>query len=371
MPKSQTFKNMHPITPHLELTEDVTETRPVREGFKIGDVTVDPPCILAPMEGITDRMFRGLIRSLGGCGLTVTEFVSSEAMTRHVRQAWKMAELDPLERPVSIQIYGRNTDRMAEAARYCIDLGADIVDINLGCPSKSVTSGCSGSALMREPELAYEIFCAVQEATSRPFTVKMRTGWCQDSRNAPEIASLAEKAGAQMVAVHGRTRMDMYKNTADWTFINEVVKAVSIPVVVNGDILTIQDAHRALELSGAQGVMVGRGIMRNPWLLLQISQSLKGIKPFVPTLSDRHEILTRYLKMRAMVSEKEHVQLGRMKKVITYFTKGLPSGAKLRKSLHQSSSVSEILHMISVYFQSLILQERQDAFCQVHPEYKS
>ena len=347
--------------------------------FHLDQILIDPPCVLAPMEGITDRDFRRLIRGLGGCGLTVTEFVSSEAMTRSVAKAWRMAEIDPDEHPVSIQIYGRDPQRMADAARYCVDLGADNVDINCGCPSKAVTSGCAGSALMREPRLAYDIYRAVADALKPhgvPFTVKMRTGWDSESRNAPEVAKMAVDAGAQMIAVHGRTRCDMYKNHADWTFVGEVKQSIPVPVLVNGDILTVEDAHEALRQSGADGVMVGRGILRNPWLLRQISQSLAGEEVQEPELEDRQCVLLEYFAHLEELggnfvgddAKREQVALGRIKKICGYFTKGLPYGGRLRQRLFHSKRVAESREIVVEYFQLLQEHRVRDAFLQVHDE---
>lgn len=341
-------------------------------------IRIDPPCILAPMEGITDRDFRRMIRGLGGCGLTVTEFVSSEAMTRSVAKAWRMAEIDPDEHPVSIQIYGRDPSRMADAARYCIDLGADLVDINCGCPSKSVTSGCAGSALMREPDRAEEVFRAVSRAVEPhgvPFTVKMRTGWDSESRNAPDFARRAAEAGAAMVAVHGRTRCDMYRNRSDWEFIGEVKRAVNVPVIANGDILTVEGAREALRLSGADGVMVGRGILRNPWLIRQIADSLAGREVTEPTLADRRDALLEYLDtlgelphFRGDDARRDSVVLGRIKKVAGYFTRGLPYGTRLRERIFHSESVGDARRLVKEYFAMLAARAVHNAFRAVHDE---
>lgn len=342
-------------------------------GFHIGPIGalhIAPPCVLAPMEGITDRSFRRMIRGLGGCGLTVTEFVSSEAMTRDVRRAWQMAEVDADEHPVSIQIYGRDPERMARAARCCEELGADCVDINLGCPSKKVTSGCSGAALMREPELASTIFDAVCAALGVPFSVKMRLGWDDGSRNAPEIARRAEAAGAGMLVVHGRTRSQLYRGSADWRAIGAVKRAVGIPVVANGDILTVAGARRALAESGADGVMVGRGVLRNPWLLRQIAESLDGATtPFEPSFDDRRRILFEYFdRMAAESGGNRRWTMGRIKKVATYFTAGLPHGARLRCAIHRSQSLDQARAIVERYFALLAAHRLRDAFCELHDE---
>ena len=354
--------------------------------FTAGPHVIDPPVVLAPMEGVTDRAFRTLVRGLGGCGLTVTEFVSSEGLTREVESAWKMAELDPDEHPVSIQIYGRCPERMAAAARHCEALGADLVDINLGCPSKRVVSGCAGSALMREVSVARDIFQAVSEAITVPMTVKMRLGWDYDSVNAPEVAALAVEHGAQMVAVHGRTRTQAYKGHARWDLIRHVRDAVTVPLLVNGDIVCPDSARRALEASGADGVMVGRGVMGDPWTLRRIADALAGV-PFVePTLEERRDVLLEFIdrmervggyrtpdgggahgdgspgaggQARGAVAPAvlDGRSLVRLKKVVTYFSKGLYNAGRLRDEIQRAGSLDDARVLVRQFFAALIDDE--------------
>ena len=336
--------------------------------LQIDALTIEPATILAPMEGITDRAFRRMIRTLGGCGLTVTEFVSSDQLAKQNRRAWQMAELDSDAHPVSIQIYGRDPENMARAAAYCADLGADIVDLNLGCPSKAVTGGCSGSALMREPALARAMFAAVRAAVSLPMTVKMRLGWDRERLNAPEIARIAEGEGAAMVTVHGRTRMEMYRGAADWRAIAAVREAVEIPLVVNGDILTVEDAVTALDQSGADGVMVGRGALRDPWILRRIGDHLAGRAPYAPSLATREAHLLTYFDYIAAEAKSERRACGRMKKVTGYFTRGLPYGAAVRDRIFHSFSVDAICDAVRAYFAQLAEEGIDDGFARVHDD---
>ncbi len=320
-------------------------------GFRIDHIAIDPPVALAPMEGVTDRAFRTLVRGLGGCGLTVTEFVSSEALTRDVEDAWRMAELDPSEHPVSIQIYGRDPERMAQAARHCQALGADIVDINLGCPSKRVTSGCAGSALMREPELAHDLFVAVREAITVPMSVKMRLGWDHDRYTAPEIAADAVACGASMIAVHGRTKSDLYKGRSQWEQVRHVVDAVPVPVLVNGDIVDPDTARAALHASGAAGVMVGRGVMADPWALARISADLHGTAFVEPTLAERLRLLDDYVARVDADGGPRATRrtLGKLKRVLSYFSKGMPNAAKLRRAMNSSQSIDEARALLAAF----------------------
>jgi tRNA-dihydrouridine synthase B len=318
--------------------------------FYIEHIKVDPPVVLAPMEGVTDRPFRTLVRSLGGCGLAVTEFISSEAMTRDVGKAWQMAELDPNEHPVSIQIYGRDPARMADAARHCQALGADIVDINLGCPSKTVVSGCAGSALMKEPELSKEIFDAVSEAITIPMTVKMRLGWDHHSINAPELAYQAARSGAKMVTVHGRTRSDQYKGRARWDLIRHVKDAIDVPLLVNGDIRCPDSALRALEQSGADGVMVGRGVMTDPWTLRHIASALSGDPYPGPTLTERRLAIQGYLDRLEHDGLLDTRTLIRIKQVVGYFSKGLSGASVLRRQVQLARDFSHIRTLVDQFF---------------------
>lgn len=335
-------------------------------GLNIGPVALAHRTALAPMESITDLAFRRMIRSFGGCGLTVTEFISSAQLDKRNPKAWAKSALDPDEHPVSIQIYGRDPQQMANAAAFCEQLGADIVDLNLGCPSKSVTSGCAGSALMRDPTLSGEIFSAVSAALSIPFTVKMRLGWCERTLNAIDIARRAEGAGAAMVAVHGRTRMQMYKGVADWDAVHPIKAALSVPVLVNGDILTVEDALLALERSGADGVMVGRGTMRDPWLLRRISDVLAGREPTTPSFADRRDVLLRYFERMHRETPADRRALGRMKKITGYFTRGLPYGAELRQAIYHSHEIPAVYDAVQRYFGRLESEALSESFSRVH-----
>lgn len=307
------------------------------------------------MEGITDRTFRRLIRQIGGCGLVVTEFISSENLTRKVRKAQMMADVVEDEHPVAIQIYGRRPEKMAEAAEICEELGADIIDINMGCPSKAVTGKCSGVALMREPKLAREIVAAVRSALSptTPLTVKMRLGWDHNSINAPEIAHMAQEEGVAMVAVHGRTRKDGYRGSADWARIHDVRERVHIPLFVNGDILTIDDAYEAMKRSGADGVMIGRGALRNPWIFHQLSQSFQGKAVIQPSLETRRQELLGYYSIIEEQISITKGALGKMKKVAGYFTSGIFEGEKVRKAIQHAMTIPEARDAVNRYFDHL------------------
>lgn len=330
--------------------------------LQIGNVVIDPPVVLAPMEGVTDRPFRTLVRSLGGCGLAVTEFISSEALTREVDDAWRMAELDPSEHPVSIQIYGRDPERMAQAARQCQALGADLIDINLGCPSKRVTSGCAGSALLREPGQIREILEAVHEAITVPLTVKMRLGWDHDHYQAPEVAAMAVDIGAKMIAVHGRTKSDGYKNDARWDLVRRVREAVAVPLLVNGDIVDTQTARAALEASGADGVMVGRAVMSDPWSLARIAAGLSETPFHEPSLLDRRDALLAFVDRSAAVPMQPRQvsrAVARLRNVIGYFSRGLYGAARLRASLHEVHDLVAARVVVEAFFAAALAHQEE------------
>src|SRR5579872_4538689 len=242
--------------------------------ISIGPIRLDDPVILAPMSGVTDMPFRRLVKR-HGAGLVVSEMIASQAMIRESRQSLTMAANCPEEQPMAVQLAGCEPEVMAEAAKLNADRGAALIDINFGCPVKKVVNGHAGSALMRDECHAARILEATVKAVDLPVTLKMRTGWDDKNRNAPRLAKIAESCGIRMITVHGRTRCQMFAGTADWGFIREVKEAVSIPVVVNGDIATLDDAREALALSHADGVMVGRGAYGRPWFVRQVIHFLK------------------------------------------------------------------------------------------------
>lgn len=325
--------------------------------FKIRHLEIAPATVLAPMEAITDAPFRALIRSLGGCGLVVTEFISAKQLSLQTSRALELVNIEHDLHPVSVQIYGRDPAIMAESARYCEGLGADLLDINMGCPSKSVTSGCAGVALMREPKLAIEIVKAVRKAIQIPLTVKMRLGWDHKSRNAVELARSFQAEGVEAITIHGRTREDLYKGHADWPRIGEVKAAVGIPVIGNGDICTVQDALEVFRIAGVDGVMAGRGVVKNPWLLLQIGQTLRGEPVYHPTLRQRRDHLLDYYALIQRQIPGHHA-LGKMKKVTGLFTDGLSFTADLRRTVLHAQTIPEAEAAVIAFFDALETLER-------------
>ena len=285
--------------------------------------------------------------------MTATEFIASEGLKRGVGKMHEMAQFDADESPISIQIYGRRPEVMAEAAKIVQDMGPSIVDINMGCPSKKVCAHSGGSALMKDPELARDIIRAVREAITIPLTVKMRSGFDHTQRNADEIAWIAQEEGAEAITIHWRTRSDLYGGERMVDKIRQTKDKLSIPVIGNGDVIDIPSAMRMFEETGCDGVMVGRGAIRNPWSLLQISQHLRGEEVTQITAADRRRVLLGYLEALNGRFRSERGTLGRFKKISNYFTKGLPYGGDVRTLVLRSQTIEEAVEHLEIYFERL------------------
>ena len=344
--------------------------------MRIGEVALESPLVVAPMAGMTDTAFRRLVKRHGGCGLVVTEMVSSEGLVRGIDRTLEYAEYTEAERPVSIQIFGGDPDRMADAARIVEGMGANIVDVNMGCPVPKIAKHQAGCSLMREPEHAARIIAAMVKAVRIPVTVKMRKGWDDKEINAADVARRVEGAGAAAITIHGRTAKQSYSGSADWDFVANVANALSIPVFGSGDCVEPEQVVERLR-QGVSGVYVGRGVLRNPWILAQAQDLLDGRPARQVSLEERGQFLLDYIEMlqNERVHEPEgfrHVAPGagseasshalptasrhdrwvinKLRALCSWYTKGLEGGAGLRTAINSAQSLAELRAIVEDFF---------------------
>lgn len=318
--------------------------------IKIDNITLQDNVLLAPMSGVTDLPFRRLVKSFGA-SLVISEMIASRAMILQTRESLKKCQKDDTHYPMSVQLAGCEPDVMAEAAKLNEDMGADIIDINFGCPVKKVVNGFAGSALMKDEDLATKIMEAVVKAVKIPVTMKMRLGWNYENLNAPSLAKKAENAGIKMLTVHGRTRCQMYNGNANWELISKTKEAVKIPIIANGDIKNSADAKKALELSKADGVMVGRACYGKPWLINQINQELKGeAVNAVPALVEQQKIILKHFdEMIDHYGEQVAIPLAR--KHIGWYSGGLKNSSEFRAKVNITQGAENVRNLIKDFYE--------------------
>lgn len=339
--------------------------------MKVGSIELPSPFVVAPMAGMTDTAFRRLVKRHGGCGLVVTEMVSSEGLVRGIDRTLEYAEYTEEERPISIQIFGGDPVKMAAAARVVQDMGADIVDINMGCPVPKIAKHNAGCSLMREPDHAARVVEAMVEAVTIPVTVKMRAGWTDKDRNAPVLARKVQDAGASAITIHGRTAEQSYTGFADWDLVGEVASDLQIPVFGSGDCIEPEQIVERMK-SGVEGVLVGRGVLRNPWILAQAADLVAGRTPRTVTMEERGQFLLDYIDL--LLDQREHEQQGfrhiapgmsqavvpargherwvinKLRALCAWYSKGLDSGSHLRVAVNSAENISQLRHLIQEFF---------------------
>ena len=329
--------------------------------MKIGSVELASPFAVAPMAGMTDTAFRRLVKRQGGCGLVVTEMVSAEGLIRGIDRTLEFAEYTEEERPISIQIFGGDPDKMARAAQIVEGMGADIVDVNMGCPVPKIAKHNAGCSLMREPTHAASVIEAMAKAVSIPVTVKMRAGWNDTERNAPELAKRLEEAGAAAIAVHGRTAAQSYSGSADWDLVKGIAADLSIPVFGSGDCIEPEHVIARMQ-QGVNGVLVGRGVLRNPWILAQASDLDAGKPPREVSLDDRGRFLLEYIELlvRERIREPQGFPqshdrwvINKIRALGSWYTKGLENGSHLRTAINRAGSLAELRDLITAFFFAL------------------
>ena len=318
---------------------------------KIRDLTIRPATLLAPMAGVTDTIFRRVIRGLGGCGLIMTEFTSADGVTRNAAKTLRYLYYDEDEHPIAAQLFGANPEVMAAAAALVEDLDFDQVDINLGCPAKKVVK-CGGSGLLRDLRQLECVLRAVRAAVKIPLTIKMRSGWDETNIVAVEVARMAEGIGVEGVAVHPRTRLQGYSGQADWSLIARVKQAIKIPVIGNGDIRAPEDAERMVAETGCDAVMIGRTAATNPWIFRQMEQYSASRNYDEPTEADRYRLLSSYF--RSLIAAELPDAIGKMKQFACWFTHGVRSGSDLRHQVHSSRTPAEVLDRVEAFFSGVV-----------------